>query len=347
MEHIGIDLGATHSHVTVVSPEGTKARQKVSTASLPAWLATRPSSRVVMEACTQSPRIAAAGLSANHDVRVIPGQLVRALGVGARGIKTDARDADVLANASLLVVELPTVHLRSVSAREARSLLAARAQLVKSRTSLATPIKSWLRSRLIVLRGRASAKCFTQHVRDVALEHPEGLPTYIEALLASIEALSEQLAKLDMQVKELSQHDPVCKRLQGLPGVGPIVSLAYKAQIDEPTRFGSASTLGSYLALVPGEATTGGRIKRTSTLKAGPKRLKALLVQSAWTLWRTRPNDPLALWATAVAERRGKRIAVVALARKMAVVMWAMWKNGTPYDPPKATTHRTEAETSG
>ncbi|MDD9942458.1 MAG: transposase [Myxococcales bacterium] len=88
----------------------------------------------------------------------------------------------------------------------------------------------------------------------------------------------------------------------------------------------------------PGEHTTGGKVVRTSTLKAGPRYLKAMLVQCAWSAWRTRPNDPMVLWARAIAERRGKRIAIVALARKLATVLWAVWRHDRPYDSSRAAT---------
>ena len=78
-------------------------------------------------------------------------------------------------------------------------------------------------------------------------------------------------------------------------------------------------------------------VRTGSTLKAGPLYLKALLVQAAWSLWRTRPDEPMVVWARSIAEKRGKRIAIVALARKLATVMWAMWKHGTAYDPLRTT----------
>ena len=104
--------------------------------------------------------------------------------------------------------------------------------------------------------------------------------------------------------------------------------------------FDNADHLGSYLSLVPGEATTGGKVVRTSTIKAGPGYLKALLVQAAWILWRTRPNEPMVVWARAIADKRGRRIAIIALARKLATVMWSMWKHGTTYRPERASTAR-------
>lgn len=341
MEHIGIDLGAKHSHIVVVtSTAEVSLRMKLETSRLPHWFENRAACRVVMEACTQSPAIARASLAAGHHTVVVPGSIVRALGVGARGIKTDDRDAEVLARASLRNEELPSVHLRSDVSRHRREILSARSMLVRARRSIATSIKSWLRGKLVTAGGQARSLAFAQAVRDKALQSPDGLPIAIECLLVSFEHLCEQIAKLDESIAEVVDDDSTCKRLMQIPGVGPLVSLSFVTHLDDPTRFADADRLASYLALVPGEATTGGKVVRTGTIKAGPVYLKSLLVQSAWSLWRTRPDEPMVVWAKSIEGKRGRRIAIVALARKLATVMWAMWKHGTPYDPRRASSPR-------
>lgn len=342
MEHVGIDLGARHSHIVVVSEAGeVMGRSRVETSSLPRWLKKRSHSRVVMEACTQSPAIARASLAAGHETKVVPGMMVRALGVGARGIKTDDRDAEVLARASHRIAELPSVHLRSDLSRKRRELTSARASLLEARKAIALNVRSWLRGRLVLIRGRADTPSFAVAVRRAAREHEEGLPASIEVLLTTFEHLCTQIEQLGRSIDEIAEQDPICARLMQIPGVGPQISLAFVTYVDEPTRFESAKQLASYLALIPGESTTGGKIMRTSTIKAGPRYLKALLVQGAWSMWRSHPNDPIVLWARNIADKRGVRIGIVALARKLATVMWAMWKSGSAYDPSRASTVRT------
>jgi transposase len=322
-------------------------RRTIDTSELPSWLRTCGASRVVMEACTQSPAISRAARAAGREVIVVPGNVVRMLGVGARGIKTDDRDALALARASVRNEQLPTVHLRSEVSRSRRELISARATLVESRTKLALSIKSWLRGRLIVIKGRANTLAFCEAVRRVALESEDGLPMSVDILLETFEHLTMQIDKLDEEISTIAENDPVCARLMGVPGVGPIVSMAFATQIDDVTRFATAAELASYLALVPGEATTGGKTVRTSTIKAGPQHLKALLVQAAWVMWRARPNDPAVLWARTIAEKRGTRIAIVALARKLATVLYAIWKHDKPYDPSMAARARAGARSSG
>lgn len=345
MEHIGIDLGATKSHIVVMSTAGeVLQRKQVATPALPSWLGKRSASRVVMEACSQSPAIARASEAAGHVTVVVPGNVVRALGVGARGIKTDDRDAEVLARASVRSEDLPSVHLRTEQSRARREQLATRALLLKARKQLALSIKSWLRGRLITLSGRANSQAFCDAARAIAVESPDGLPLPIELLLQSFEHLTKQVEKLDEELEKMAAVEPLCTRLMTVPGVGPVVALAFTTHIDEVERFDSSDQLASYLALVPGEATTGGKTKRTGTIKAGPSYLKALLVQSAWSMWRCRPNDPAVIWARRIADKRGKRIAIVALARKIATVLYAMWKHGTPYDPARASIARLDPQ---
>lgn len=341
MEHVGIDLGASHSHVVILSAEGKELRrERVETAELPRWMALRKPSRIFIEACTQSPAIARAGRAAEHEVVIVSGTVVRALGVGARAIKTDDRDAEVLARASHRNLELESVHVRSELSSSRRELLASRASLLAARKNLALSVKSWLRGRLTTVKSRANRKSFACTVREVAQSHEDGLPMAIELLLETFEHLCDQVEKLDNELAELTSQDEECQRLMSIPGVGPIVALSFVTHLDTPERFANADRLASYLALVPGEATTGGNIKRTSTIKAGPRYLKALLIQAAWSMWRLRPNDPMVLWAQSIADKKGKRIAIVALARKLATVMWAMWRDGAHYNPARASSVR-------
>lgn len=340
MEHVGIDLGSRRSHVVTLDEKGRVHRETVPTSELGAWLGRRTASRVVMEACTQSPAVARMSRAVGHDTTIVPGTVVRALGVGARGIKTDFRDAEILARASARNEALPSVHSRSETSCARREWLAARSQLVEQRTRITLSIKSWFRGHLVVLGNIGSSKSFATRVRAAATQHALELPHPIEMLLVTHGLLTTQISAADEQVASMATTDPTCQRLMSMPGIGPVIAMSFATQVDTIERFATAEQLTSYLALVPGEATTGGKIVRTATIKAGPRYLKAMMVQGAWTAWRTRPNDPMVLWARQIAEKRGARIAIVALARKMASVLYAMWKHTTTYDPSRASTVR-------
>ncbi len=334
MQSIGIDLGAAQSHVAIWGAEGSKiGAATVKTKELGTWLQNQAPSRVVMEACTQSRAVAQLAMAAQHTAIVMPAHLVRGYGIGQRGIKTDKKDAEVLAQAGFRNPDLPSVYMRPAVAEARRELVSARSLLIANRSRLALHLKAALRSRLIHLAGRATPKTFTTAIRKALLSDARGLSLAHQTLLQSYEEITDQLELIDDEIAKITQQDSVCQRLMTMPGVGPQIALALSCHLADPMRFATADDLGSYLALVPGEMTTGGKVKRTGILHAGSGHTKALLVQAAWCRWRTRPNDPDVLWARLLAAKRGRRIAIVALARKIAVTLWAMWKTQTDFCP--------------
>jgi transposase len=153
-------------------------------------------------------------------------------------------------------------------------------------------------------------------------------------MIKMLVALEPQVALVDQKVQHLSKSEPVTTLLMTAPGVGVIVAAMFVAVVDEAKRFTKAHHLESYLGLVPSEDSSGGKRRIGSISKAGNPYLRSLLVQAAWSILRlSDESDPLKVWADAVEKRRGKRIAVVALARRLAGVLWAMWRDGTVYDP--------------
>ena len=124
------------------------------------------------------------------------------------------------------------------------------------------------------------------------------------------------------------------KRLTTLPSIGPITASAYVAALDDVRRFGGAGQVTSYLGLVPREYSSGERRRRGRVLRSAQPHLQSLLVQAAWRLSRSSSPDTAALrvWAQGIARRRGKKIAMVALARRIARILFAMWQDGVPYD---------------
>ena len=333
MEHIAIDLGGRESQVCVRAPDGSILEERrVATTALPAYLATRPPSRVILETCSESFRVAAAGQAAGHDVRVVPPALVRMLGVGARRTKTDQRDARALSAASCRV-DLPSVHLPSPAARARKTLCGTRDALVRARTQLINTVRGWLRQQGTRPRS-GEAESFPIRVRAAC---PTGLPPAIARQLDTIEQLTAQVAAADRELAQLVRGDAVCRRLRSVPGVGPVTATRFTATIDNPGRFGAAHAVGAYLGLVPGEHSSGDRHARLGITKAGPPALRTTLVQAAWALRRARPNDPMVQWARRIERRRGRKIATVALARKLSGVLYALWRDGTVYDPARAT----------
>jgi len=335
MEYLGIDLGKERSDICILDESGEpRERLRVVTSQLPAWLSKRPRSRLVMETSTQSRLVSMEARKTGHDVTVLPGQVLRALGIGWRGLKTDRKDAEILARAAFRNETLPDVHLRSDDAVEATKLILARTFYKRACTKLINQIKAELRAHLLPTPPSRSTK-FEEHCRAEFASADVGVSLPLEI---AFEALRENRAKVSKLEKalEAEAERPEVRLLRSIPGIGVLTGVYLWALIDDPTRFASADRVGSYLGLVAGEATTGGKIQRTRMIKAGPKQLRPLLVQSAWTCLRHRPHDPLTQWALRIAKRRGKKVAVCALVRKLGVIAWAVLRSKRPYDPTKA-----------
>jgi len=117
------------------------------------------------------------------------------------------------------------------------------------------------------------------------------------------------------------------QRLQTVPGVGPVVALTFRAYVDDVARFPSASHVSAAMGLVPREDSSAERRHRGHITKAGPSEVRSLLVQAAWACWRSKGSGSLHAWVERVAARRGRRIAVVALARRLSRILYAIWRD--------------------
>src|SRR6266536_1009539 len=301
MEHIAIDLGAKESQICVRSADGEileERRIATRPEKLRRYLVGRPKSRVILETGAEAFWVAEIARECGHDVRVVASMLAPSLGVGRRGLKSDLRDARVLSETSCRV-DLPSVHIPRVETRRLQSRLAMREALVRNRTQLLNVVRGYLRT----IGERAPKRT------------AEGL----------IVELREKLAY-------------AAEQLQPAPGVGVVTSLRYMATLDVANRFANGAAVGSYLGLVPSDHSSGQSQRRGSITKAGSPAMRAVLVQASWAalLSRRHRNDPMMIWAREVARRRGKKIAVVALARKLSGILFAMWRDGTDYDATRA-----------
>jgi transposase len=183
--------------------------------------------------------------------------------------------------------------------------------------------------------GGCDTKHFVDRAKAASLGGDEALRALISPLIELLEQVAKQLAVLDAELEARSKADPLVEQLTSAPGVGPVIATAYISVIDSAKRFRTAHQVAAYVGLVPKEDSSGGRRKLGSITKQGNAYLRSLLVQAAWNVMRQRADDPIKTWAQAVAKRRGKRVAVVAVARRLAGVLWAMWRDGTLYHAPE------------
>jgi transposase len=211
-------------------------------------------------------------------------------------------------------------------------VLTVREALVRTRTRYLSVIRALLRREgLRVPSGSAAA--FAQRLTAMTLSPTQ--QALIAPLVTLLPPLNAAIAAADARVARRVAADPVAQRLATTPGVGPVTAVAFRATLDDVGRFARPGQVAAYLGLVPSECSSGERQRRGALTKAGNTRLRWLLVQAAWGIWRDRhaASRPLRTWAAALAARRGKGIAVVALARRLAGILFALWRDGTTFDP--------------
>jgi len=336
MEHSAIDLGRRESQICIRDDDGQILDEtRYPTSALRTYLTGRPrGSRVLVESSAEAFTVADWATELGHQVRVVPSLLVPALGVGERGLKNDVRDARKLSEMDCRMA-VPSVHIPSAARRAHQARLTAREALVRMRTKLINTVRSFVRMRAMA-PIRATAPTLPRAVRTALLGTPEGVPDYLDALLESLEHLNTQIQQADRALSDVAHDDPVCRLLMTMPGVGPVTALSFVTALDDITRFEDARRVTSYLGLVPGERSTGFKTRRTAMTKAGPRRVRWTLTQAAWTLVRVQPDSPLGQHYERVSERRGKKIAISALTRRMASVLYAMWRDQRPYDATRA-----------
>ncbi|WP_438025846.1 IS110 family transposase [Sorangium sp. So ce233] len=337
MRSVALDLGVHEISFCEVAGGAVVLRRTVrSLDSLQDLLGPSSSpARVAIEACREAWAVHDKLRDWGHDVLVVDTTRARQLGIGQHGRKNDRLDAEALARA----VErggIPLAHVLSPHRRAIRHQLAVRRALVETRAQYVTTVRGILRA-----CGHKLARCTTESFLTVlsAAALPAETRQLVGPLVTALEMLTPQIALADAALEQLCTHEPVIVRLTTAPGVGLVVAAAFVSVVDEAKRFHHAHQLASYLGLVPLEDTSGGRGKQRlgSITKQGNAYLRALLTQAAHTILRHKSgDDPLRRWAKAIDERRGRHVAVVALARRLSGVLWAMWRDGTVYDAQSA-----------
>src|SRR5256885_3241675 len=334
MHHIAIDLGSRESQICVRDSSGNILHEQKLTNLDLLELFECPKAIVSMETCSEAFSVADRARSRGHEVRVVPSSMVRSLGVGARRTKTDKRDARALSEVSCRLDDLPSVHVPSSWSREVKTVCSLRDALVSSRTKCINSVRGWLRAQLY--RPRLPRKTLPRTLREEFASRGQALPSSIERQLVAVETLSEQIKAADVEIAAMATASEICVLLMSAPGVGPQTALRFAAALDCYDRFTDAHQVASYLGLAPGEDSSSSRKRITSITKAGSASVRWLLVEAAWTALRRRPDDAMCRWATRLAQRRGSKIAVTALARKLAGILYAIWRDRTPYDPKRS-----------
>lgn len=222
------------------------------------------------------------------------------------------------------------VQIKSPGSHATRALLNSRALLVKIKRDLENQIRGLLKVEGLVI-GRAKEGVFSRRVAALLGDRPD-MSAIIVPLLTVRESVRQQLAMLERRVRQLAKETPLTRTFMTVPGVGPVTALAFMAAIDNPTRFRRSRSVGAYLGLTPrrhasGEVDWNGRIS-----KCGDTLVRTYLFEAAGVLLtRVQKWCPLKAWGLRIAKRSGMKKARTAVARKLAVILHHMWRDGTEF----------------
>ena len=331
--YAGLDVSLEETAICIVDQTGQIVKEARTTSEPQALVAALKETglsleRVGLEACSLTawlhddlrraglPAICIETRQANAAMKTMPN-------------KTDRNDARALAQI-MRTGWYRQVHVKSRQCRLWRSLLVARRTVLNEMRSVENVVRAVLREAGLKL-GTPARTAFAARVRELAGGDPLVM-ALVEPLLAILTTMLDQLTRLTRQVLDIVRHEPVCRRLMSVPGVGPITALAFRATIDHPDRFKRSRDVGAHLGLTParyqsGETDIQGRISR-----CGDELARTALYEAAHTLLvRSQKWSSLRAWGMKVAKHRGMARARVAVARKLAVILHRMWSDGTEF----------------
>ena len=333
---IGLDLGDRSSWYCVVDEAGQIRQEqgiRTTAKALQEVFGAMARSRVALETGTHSPWVSRLLRELGHEVIVANARQVRLIGESRK--KDDRLDAETLARLARIDPELlcPVKH-RSAQAQADLTLIRARAGLVRARTALVNTARGLAKSYGERLRG-----C---NVRNMNPEKAEGLSpelqTALQPLLAALESLSQQIREYNQRIEKLAQESyPQAALLKQVKGVGTLIALTFLLTLEDPHRFGKSRDVGCYLGLQPGRRNSGQSQPQMHISKEGDPYLRTLLVQGAQHILGPFGVDcDLRRWGLKLAERggkSGKKRAIIATARKLAVLLHHLWVSGEVYEP--------------
>ncbi len=325
---IGIDLGDKMSAVCVRGADGKirhEDRVRTGTVALQQWFGSVAASRVVIEVGTHSPWVGRQLEQMGHEVIVANPRRLKLISESDR--KSDGIDARLLSELGQAMPRLlNAVKHRSAELQADLMVIRARARMVEARTKL------W-----VALRGLAKS-AGRRLPRQVKEEDVRGHDVALLPLWEGVVSLSEKVREYDRQIERLAAEKyPQVARLRQVTGVGSIIALTFILTLGDAQRFRRSRHVASYLGLRPRQRDSGERQPQLSITKTGDCYLRSLLVQGAqYILGRLSPDTDLKRWGLRLAERGGKNAkkrAVVAVARKLSILLHRLWVSGAEYQP--------------
>jgi transposase len=338
MNYCGMDV-ATKSSYLYVTDGGGRKRYGGEVATEKAALTTALGRRlrgglsVALEAGPQTAWLHDLLVEMGAEVTVVNPNKVRLIAESRR--KTDKIDAKLLCELLRLNGLPHPVHVPPKETRALRGLLVARRQLVAARTKICNVVRGMLRQEGVQLPGRfLTSGAAWRRLLAMKFEHAHLVPV-VAAYAATFRTLTESIRALEKELAAREQSDERAARLRTMPKVGRIAALTLLAAVDDVERFRSSRKWVGYSGLAPTVRSSGERTQYGSISREGRKELRAVWVQIAQLVAqdRSRATAPLRRWFARVAYHRGKKTAVVALARKLLVIAYRLLKDRTAYDP--------------
>jgi transposase len=333
----GLDLGDKYSHLCLIDTDSGEVIEEGRLRTTPEALRQRFDSeyslKIAIEVGTHSPWVSRLLEECGHKVLVANARKLKLIYGGKR--KTDKLDAENLARLARLDPRLlyPLKH-RSEASQAHLAMIRSREALVGSRTQLINHVRSAVKS-----FGHRLPKCSARSFQKKILEHlPKELVSALGPLLETIGESTERIREYERKLEEIAtEHYPETELLRQVAGVGTLTSLTFVLTLEDPHRFSKSRSVGAYLGLVPGEDQSGESDPQQQISKEGDEMLRRLMVGSAhYILGPFAQDSDLRRHGLKIAERGGKNAkkrAVVAVARKLCVLLHHLWVTGEVYEP--------------
>jgi transposase len=331
---VGLDLGDRYSHYCIVTRHGEwieEGRIQSTEAALLKQFGNEEPLRIALEAGTHSPWVSRLLGQLGHQVIVANTRKIRA--ITASESKNDRNDAEKLARFAAFDPKLlsPIQH-RSPERQQDLNLLRTRSVLVRARTMLVNALRGLVKS-----AGERLPACSTESFPvKVRTQLPAELKAACDPLLEQVAQLNLSIRELDKRIAQLQKKYPEIALLRTTPGVGPVVAACYVLTLDSPEAIRDNRQAGAFLGLRPRQSQSGDSDPQQKISRTGNTYLRSLLVQSAqYILGRFGPDTALRRWGLKLAAsgaKRGKKRAIVAVARKLAVLLHSMWRNRKPFE---------------
>ena len=334
MDHFaGLDVSVKETSVCIVDDTGRIVREAKVASEPEALLAVLKNpayhiKRIGLEAGPLSQWLYSALAEAGLPVICVETRHMRAV-LKAQINKTDRNDARGIAQMMRVGLYRP-VHVKTLRSQKLRMLLTHRKLLQAKAIAIENDLRSTLRNFGLKV-GMVGAVKFEGRIKELVENLPD-LATLAEPLIIVRRVLHEQLGILHRRLLDIVRNDDVCRRLMTVPGVGPVVALTYRATVDVPARFKNSKAVGASFGLTPSRHQSGESDRPGAISRCGDEMMRVMLYEAAQVmLTRTNKWSWLKAWAMKIARHRGMKKAIVALARRLAVIMHRMWVDGTEF----------------